>query len=237
MELILKNITKKYGNKTVLNDLSAVFSNGISAVLGPNGTGKTTLINIMCGYLKADRGQIIWNGTELTDPKCSFCASVGYVPQTMAVYPFMTAEEYLNYMGLLKGISKSELRDDIVNALKAVNLETAKRYKISALSEGMKRRLLISQALLGNPKIMIMDEPTAGLDPGQRISFKNMIADFSESRIIILATHIVPDVDNLAQDLYFLKNGMLEKMAQKIDRSGKMFHMTPLEKIYNDLYN
>ena len=233
----MNNISKSYGSKQVLNSLSPCFDIGINAVLGPNGAGKSTLINIICGILKADSGDVVWNGENIYSKKCSMVSELGYIPQSIAMYPDFCEDEYLFYISALKKIPVERRRREVMRVLKTVGLSKYHSCKIKTLSEGMKRRLLIAQALLGDPKLLIMDEPTAGLDPGQRIAFKNLMSSLSESRIIIVATHIVPDVENIADKIMFLKKGSI--LTYDYDESAKGLKniMTPLEQEYYDVFD
>ena len=236
MKLQLENISKSYGSKQVLKDLSACFEPGINAVLGPNGSGKSTLINILCGNLKPDSGAVLWEGTDIMKCPDSFRSCLGYVPQTIAMYPEFTEEEYLGYVAMLKGISWQKLAGEIQRVLQYVNLEKERLQKTKALSEGMKRRLLIAQALLGEPKILIMDEPTAGLDPGQRIRFKKLLLELSADKVVIFATHIVPDVENIARKVFFIREGRLVQEESTQTDAGPSDFMTSLEKRYYSIY-
>ena len=236
MKLQIENISKEYGSKQVLKDLSACFEPGINAVLGPNGSGKSTLINILCGNLKPDAGTAYWNDTDIIKTPDSFRAALGYVPQTIAMYPEFTEDEYLGYMAVLKGIARQNRGDEVRRVLQCVSLEKEHRQKTKSLSEGMKRRLLIAQALLGNPKILIMDEPTAGLDPGQRILFKKMLLELAKDKIVIFATHIVPDVENIARKIFFIREGHLVQEEIIQTDAGSYDFMTSLEKRYYSIY-
>lgn len=235
MELILKNINKSYGSKQVLKNLSACFGIGINAVLGPNGSGKSTLISIICGNLMPESGEILWNGVSIVKKKSVFNNSLGYVPQTIAEYPDFSEDEYLFYLAALKGIPTGIRKSEVERVLRAVDLHKEHALKIRTLSEGMKRRLLIAQSLLGDPKVLIMDEPTAGLDPGQRIAFKQMLEEISTEKVVIIATHIVPDIENLAGNIMFLKNGHLDVVKNEFSSANHQL-MTPLERAYYSYY-
>ena len=194
------------------------------------------MINIVCGNTRPDSGTVLWNNIDARKGSSKFSASLGYVPQTIAMYPEFTGKEYLYYLGSLKEIPADSTSGEVRRVLNTVGLYDDRNYRIKTLSEGMKRRLLIAQALLGDPDLLIMDEPTAGLDPGQRIAFKKMISELSQDKIIILSTHIVPDVENLPCRILFLKNGTITLIDDTVyNKDGKEI-TTPLEKLYNRFY-
>lgn len=236
MKLILNNIYKSYGSKQVLADVNACFDTGVNAVLGPNGSGKSTLINIICGNAKADSGDVFLDSLNVSKHANVLRSQLGYVPQTLAMYPNFSEDEYLQYMSILKGIPNTEQSNEVMRALLSVGLEKEHNHLIKSLSEGMKRRLLIAQSLLGDPKVLIMDEPTAGLDPGQRIKFKKMILELSKDKIIIFATHIVSDVENISSKVFFIKNGQLNLEIKMNEIEGQDSFMTPLEERYYSVF-
>ena len=235
MELVLDKIYKSYGSKRVLDDLSACFSIGVNAILGPNGSGKSTLINIICGNIKPDSGFVFWNNEDTRNKSCNLVSELGYVPQTLALYPDFNGEEYLSYIATLKNIPVKKRQEYVDRVLDIVDLHNVRLQKIKTFSEGMKRRILIAQSLIGDPKILIMDEPTAGLDPGQRIAFKKMIGSLSGSKTIIIATHIVPDVENIADKIFFLKDGGIMTLSNHFysDNDG---YISPLEREYYNVF-
>ncbi len=205
--LELKNIKKSFGKKKVLNGIDVKIENGIVGLLGVNGAGKTTLINIIIDVLKPDDGEVVFNGKNIKTMKKEYRNELGYMPQYCSYYPDFTAEEFLEYMCTIKGIKKDKKM--IEELLENVNLLDEKDNKVGTFSGGMRQRLGIAQAMINNPKILILDEPTAGLDPEERIRFRNMISDISKDRIIILATHIVGDVENIANELIIMKDGLI----------------------------
>lgn len=213
MELKMVGITKQYGKKMALNGFSSTMTAGIYGILGPNGAGKSTLMQILTGNLNATSGMIFWNGQNINELGSAFFEKIGYVPQVLAIYPDFTANQYLSYIGALKGMSKTEVKESCQKILEWVELQDVADKKVRTFSEGMKRRLLLGQGILGNPKILILDEPTAGLDPGQRIAVRNLIAEIAKDKIVILATHIVADVETVAKEVILLGNGKI--IAQK----------------------
>lgn len=202
VELVIENISKKYGEVYALRDVNIKLENGIYGLIGPNGAGKTTLIHIILGLLDSDQGRIMYDGTELKKYGDAFYNKVGYLPQYPQFYKNFTGEEFLLYMGALKGV-----KVDIEEIFRMVNLENDRTKKIGAYSGGMRQRLGIAQALLNNPEILILDEPTAGLDPAERIRFRNIISRLSSDRIVILATHIISDIEAIARKVILLNKG------------------------------
>ncbi len=205
MELSIKNITKTYGNKCALNDFSLDFSAGVYGLLGPNGAGKSTLIGTITGLVKPDHGTISYsdeNGAKLHE-------KLGYLPQYQSFYKNYSAPEFLKYMCALKNYKPDNLKKYCEELLELVNLSDVGNKKIGAFSGGMKQRLGIAQALIGEPKVLIFDEPTAGLDPKERVRFRNIISSLGSDRIVILATHIVSDISYIANEIILLNQGVM----------------------------
>lgn len=211
MKLILEGITKQFRKKKALNNFSISLENGIYGLLGPNGAGKTTLINIIVGILQPDLGTIKFNEMDIKNLGISYLDKVGYLPQNPLFYRNFKAIEFLNYMCVIKGISKAKSLARTEELLKMVNLWEERNKKVGAFSGGMKQRLGIAQALLNDPDIIILDEPTAGLDPKERIRFRNIISKISATKIILLATHIVSDIEYIANEVILIKDGNLIK--------------------------
>ncbi|ALS25564.1 ABC transporter ATP-binding protein [Paenibacillus sp. 32O-W] len=211
MKVTFKGISKRYKGKYALQDFSAELENGIYGLLGTNGAGKTTLINIFVGILKSDSGQVLIDGIDARSLGVNFLSRIGYLPQFPQFYKSFKVIEFLRYMCVLKGIPAEQGEKRAKELLEIVNLSDAAGKKIGALSGGMRQRVGIVQAMLNNPDILILDEPTAGLDPQERIRFRNLIAKFSENRTVLLATHIVSDIEFIANQVILLKNGRLLK--------------------------
>lgn len=222
MELKISHLSKKYRGVYALRDFSATLHNGVYGLLGTNGAGKTTLINTFMGILRADGGEIFMDGENIRNKGSDFFANVGYLPQYPQFYRDFTVDEFLRYMCVLKDISTERGHSRIRELLETVNLADAKDKKIGALSGGMRQRLGIAQAMLSDPGILILDEPTAGLDPRERIRFRNLISQFSEGRIVILATHIVSDVEFIANQILLLHEGSLLKQGTPAELSAEL---------------
>ena len=207
--LTIKNLTKAYGKKIALKDFSMEFKEGLYGILGANGAGKSTLMNLLTDNVARDSGEILYQGKEILEWKGRYRELIGYMPQQQGFYDEFSVEAFLRYMAELKGIKKKEARQQIKDVLEKVNLSEAAGKKIQALSGGMKQRVLLAQALLGSPKILILDEPSAGLDPKERIRLRDYIAELAKERIILLATHVVSDVESVADEVLLLKDGEL----------------------------
>lgn len=211
-KLELKKINKHYGKKKhALCDFSFDFTNGIYGLLGPNGAGKSTLMNIITDNLRPDKdgGKILWNGEETRILKDKFRSQMGFMPQQQNLYESMTARMFLNYIAALKCLDKKNAENEISEIIERVELTDSLDKKMGGFSGGMKQRVLIASALLGNPKLIILDEPTAGLDPKQRVIIRNLISSLAEDKIIIVSTHIVSDIENIAKEILFIKEGEL----------------------------
>lgn len=209
MVLSLNNVSKSYGNNKALDHFSAVLEPGIHALLGPNGSGKSTLMNILTDNLKADAGDINFDGENVLAMGSRFREKLGFMPQYPGLYPNFSVERFMWYMAALKGLNKNTAKTSIPEILAAVELDDVTGRKIGALSGGMKQRLALAQAVLGDPAILILDEPTAGLDPKQRITIRNYISRIAFNKIVIIATHVVSDIEFIARDVIFLKKGVI----------------------------
>lgn len=215
MKLDIKDISKSYvKKKNALSHVNISFTPGVYGLLGPNGAGKSTLINIITDNIKADSGQVFYNGEDIYSLKERYRDIIGYMPQQQVLYDNFSGEEFLWYMAALKGIDKKNCKKRINELLNMVNLYSEKDKKVGSYSGGMKQRILIAQAMLNDPDILIMDEPTAGLDPSERIRIRNFLSTISENKIIILATHIVSDIESIAKEIIILRDG-------KVINSGK----------------
>lgn len=208
-KLEIINLTKKYGNKTALNNFTYTFENGVYGLIGPNGAGKSTLMNILVDGISKTNGDVLYNGEKIEKLGKEYRNIIGYVPQQQGIYNNFSAEDFLNYMANLKGLNKKDISSKIKEVLEFVDLYGVRKNKLGGFSGGMKQRILIAQALLNNPEILILDEPTAGLDPKERIRIRNLIARISMNKIVIISTHIVSDIEFIAGNIVFLYGGKL----------------------------
>lgn len=206
MNLSIKNITKTYGEKRALNNFSMDFIPGVYGLLGPNGAGKSTLIGTIAGLVNPDKGSVSYSD----DSGMQLHEKLGYLPQYQSFYKNYSAAEFLKYMCALRGFKPDNLRKYCEDLLELVNLSDVGKKKIGAFSGGMKQRLGIAQALIGDPGVLIFDEPTAGLDPKERVRFRNIISSLGSNRIVILATHIVSDISYIANKIILLYNGEIK---------------------------
>lgn len=229
MTLSIQGITKSYGENRALCSFTAELTPGIYALLGPNGAGKSTLMNILTDNLKADRGEVLCDGENILDMGERYREKLGFMPQYPGLYPNFTVERFMWYMAALKGLSKAKAAEDIPNILRSVELDDVPKRRIGALSGGMKQRLGLAQAVLGDPELLILDEPTAGLDPKQRIAVRNFISRIALDKIVLIATHVVSDVEFIAKDIIMLKKGVIvdnappAALTAKIE--GKVWHL------------
>lgn len=238
-QLEIKTVSKHYGKKKALDGFTFTFTEGIYGLLGPNGAGKTTLMNLITGNLSADKdgGKILWNGEETSSLGEKFRRELGFMPQQQNLYDSMTAFDFLGYVSALKNLDKKKSEEEILSLLKKVELDDCSDKKIGGFSGGMKQRLLIASALLGSPKLLIMDEPTAGLDPKQRVIIKRLVSELSKDMIIIISTHIISDIENIAKEILLLRDGKiidsgtLEKLTEEIPIEEKS-----LENLYMHYY-
>lgn len=207
MKLEIINLSKSYGEVKALQSVNLCLEPGIYGLLGPNGAGKSTLINLLTDNVKRDHGQILWEGNEILKMGKLYRKILGYMPQQQGCYEDFAAGAFLVYIGQLKGMSPKEAQKKAVELLRKMNLEDVMYKKIGEFSGGMKQRLLLAQALLNDPKILILDEPTAGVDPQERIRIRNYISEIAADKIVILATHIVSDVEAIAKEIVLLKKG------------------------------
>lgn len=225
MELLLDRVTKQYSNKIAVDRISVKMRPGVIGLLGANGAGKTTLMRMICGILKPNSGRISFEGMDASEEM--YRDVLGYLPQDFGYYPNFTGMDFLMYMAALKGIDKVTARRKCTELLKTVNLEDAAKKKIKTYSGGMKQRIGIAQAVLNDPKVLILDEPTAGLDPKERVRFRNLIAELGKDAIVILSTHIVSDVEHIADRILMMKDGniIFDKNATDIHEDLEFLYL------------
>ena len=228
MKLTLENVGKRYrGNHWALRGFSLELGPGVLGLLGPNGAGKTTSMSILATITKATEGRVIWNGVDVAAKPDMLRSVLGYLPQDFGVYPNLNAVEFLEYLAAVKGLDAPTSRRRIDDLLNLVNLSDVRKRPLGGFSGGMKQRVGIAQALLNDPQLLIVDEPTAGLDPEERVRFRNLLSELSGERIVILSTHIVSDVEATATDIALLSQGTLiahaspEELLRKVE--GKVW--------------
>ena len=231
MELSIDRLTKQYQNKIAVDRISLRLNTGIYGLLGANGAGKTTLMRMVCGILKPTSGTITFDGIDVSEER--YRSMLGYLPQDFGYYPEFTGEDFLLYMAALKGMRKPQARRKTVELLKLVSLHDVAKKKIKTYSGGMKQRLGIAQALLNQPKLLVLDEPTAGLDPKERVRFRDLIKDLGKDSIVLLSTHIVSDIEHIADDILMMKSGQLIYQGKWTDKTGNLeeFYLKQFEEI------
>ena len=230
MELKTCGLTKQFGSKTAVKDLNITLTNGVYGLLGANGAGKTTLMRLLCNLQAPTSGQVFLGGKNIAGLGERYRALLGYLPQHFGYYPDFSALDFLLYVSAMKGLEEKAAQKKSKELLEAVGLSREAKQKIKTFSGGMKQRLGIAQAMLNDPHILILDEPTAGLDPKERVRFRNLISAFSKDRIVILSTHIVSDVEFVAEDIIMMKAGQVlhfgnpQEIVSEID--GKVWECT-----------
>ncbi|OIJ21294.1 ABC transporter ATP-binding protein [Anaerobacillus alkalidiazotrophicus] len=217
MRLTIENISKEFKDKKAVTRFSAELTEGVYALLGPNGAGKTTLMRMLADILKPSSGRILLNGKDISLMGDNYRDILGYLPQEFGLYKNFTAVRFLSYFASLKGLDKKEAVARVEEVLELVNLQKERKRKLGTYSGGMKRRLGIAQALLNDPKILIVDEPTAGLDPQERVRFRNLLSEIAGDRIVLLSTHIVSDIEYIAKEVLLMRQGELIQRS-KIER-------------------
>lgn len=222
LELRLDRVTKRFGTKTAVDDANFTLTNGVYGLLGANGAGKTTLMRMMSGLLAPDSGEIRFQGEQISRMGAEYRRILGYLPQDFGYYPDFTAERYLKYLAQLKALPPHRISEKMDEIWELTGLQDARRQKLKGFSGGMLRRLGIGQALLNDPEVLILDEPTSGLDPKERIRFRNIISSLGKDRIVLLSTHIVQDVEFIADEVFMMKKGRLTEAGNPREIAGKM---------------
>ena len=230
MELSVDRLTKHYGSKIAVDCVSVALKPGIYGLLGENGAGKTTLMRMLCAILESTSGEVFLDGREIVSMGAEYRDILGYLPQDFGYYPNYTAREFLLYMAALKGIPRDRAKKRAEELLEVAGLSEVAAKKIKTFSGGMKQRVGIAQALLNHPKLLILDEPTAGLDPKERVRFRNLISDYAADRIVILSTHIVSDIEAIADEVLLMKKGKLVSQGTVSELTkeaeGKVWELT-----------
>jgi ABC-type multidrug transport system ATPase subunit len=239
LQLSIENVSKRYGSGTwALRNFSLQLKPGVLGLLGPNGAGKTTLMSILATITRATEGGVLWNSTDLATQPDALRSVLGYLPQDFGVYPNLNAVEFLEYLAAVKGLDAISAKKRIDELLDLVNLTDVRKRPLGGYSGGMKQRVGIAQALLNDPQLLIVDEPTAGLDPEERVRFRNLLSELSGERIVILSTHIVSDVEATATDIALISQGTLvahaspEALLQKVE--GKVWEWVLPSTALND---
>lgn len=245
-KLEVQNVYKKYINQNAarggekyikaLDGVSLALTPGIYALLGPNGAGKSTLINILTRNLYQDKGQILWNGKGIIHLAEKYLKVIGYMPQQQAFYESFTGREFLVYIAALKALPKKECAKIIDETAQKVNLTKQLDRKINTYSGGMRQRLLCAAAVLGKPKLLIMDEPTAGLDPQERSRFKEMLKDLAQDSIVLIATHVVADIENISKEIIIMRSGKIADSGTPSELIEKYAQGENLEKVYLNIF-
>ena len=232
MELLIQNVCKQYkkGSVWALKDVSIRLTPGVYGLLGPNGAGKSTLMNILTDNLQYESGTITYDGKKIKSMGKEYRKRIGYMPQQQGLYEEFTAKRFLWYMAALKGLNHNDAKEQINQYVNLVNLSSKMNLKLKGFSGGMKQRVLIAQALLGDPEILIFDEPTAGLDPKERIHIRNFISELGNNRIVLLASHVVSDIESIAKEIILLKEGQVIKQDTSMNLlkmiQGKVYEVT-----------
>ena len=220
MELVIDRLTKQYKNKISVDRISVKLHKGVHGLLGENGAGKTTLMRMICGILKPTSGTVSFDKVDVSEE--SYRSVLGYLPQDFGYYPEFTGQDFLLYMAALKGLAKPQAKRKTAELLQLVSLQDVAKKKIKTYSGGMKQRLGIAQALLNQPKLLVLDEPTAGLDPKERVRFRNLIEDLGKESVVLLSTHIVSDVEHIADTVLIMKDGQLIYQDKWDDGKGNL---------------
>ena len=231
MELVIDHVSKQYKNKIAVDNVSVKLQQGVYGLLGANGAGKTTLMRMLCGILQPTNGTITFDGVDVSEE--AYRAVLGYLPQDFGYYPEFTAMDFLLYFAALKGIPKTQAKRKAKELLELVSLEEVARKKMKTFSGGMKQRLGIAQALLNEPKLVILDEPTAGLDPKERVRFRNLIENLGKDSIVLLSTHIVSDIEQIADEVLMMKDGRLIFQGKYEKQNGDLeeFYLSHFEEV------
>ena len=234
--LEIKNVSKKYKDKQALKPLSFKLGKGVYALLGPNGAGKSTLMNIMTDNLKTDSGNVLWQGQDLSKLGSDFRRILGYAPQQQGLYEDMTLSYFLRYLATLKMIPKKSIDAEVKRVTAIVNLEDQLHRKLGTFSGGMKQRALIAQAILGKPELIILDEPTAGLDPKERVRIRNLCERLGKEATVLVATHVVSDIETIAKEVLILKAGVVIAKESPINLINQFAPEQGLEEVYLEIF-
>lgn len=234
--LEIRDLSKSYRKRSALCHVDLKFDHGIYAILGPNGSGKSTLMNLICDQLRADEGEILWKGRPIQDWKARYHAVLGYAPQQQGLYDDMSGRRFLTYMALLKKVPKAEIAKEVERVAALVNMQEELERKCKAYSGGMKQRILVAQALLGKPELLVFDEPSTGLDPRERVSLRHVFQRMKETHTILIATHVVSDIEPIAKEVILLKQGEVIMHGRIPDLLSRQAGADDLESLYLRLF-
>lgn len=234
--LEIQEVSKSYGKKQALNHMSIKMTPGVYGILGPNGAGKSTLMKIITDNLVPDSGQVLWNGNTIFKKNRAYRKILGYAPQQQGLYDNFTGRKFLGYMAALKEIPKNQVENEIETVAKRVNLQDRLEDKIKNYSGGMKQRLLVAQAFMGEPELLVLDEPTAGLDPKERVRVRETLEEIAGNKIILVATHVVSDIESIAKEIIILKQGELVAMDSPENLIEKFAKGEDLEQVYMNIF-
>ncbi len=240
MKLTLKNITKEYQGKSAqkkvaLRNVSLDLSEGTYGLLGPNGAGKSTMMNIICENLRQTEGEVLWDGENIEKLGAEYRSHLGFAPQQQGLYDSFTGRRFLSYMATLKDLPKNIQGDEIQRVLEYVNLVGVADKPVRTYSGGMKQRILIAQAIMGNPKIIVLDEPTAGLDPKERIRIREKVRELGRDRIIMFSTHVVSDIESIAKEIILIKEGEIVDVGT-VENLCQKYKANSLEEVYLSIF-
>ena len=234
--LKIENLVKKYGDFTALNNVSLTIDEGVTGILGANGAGKSTLLNLITDNIKRTSGSILYNERDILELGSGYRKLLGYTPQLQGMYEDFTAGQFMRYIGSLKGMKHSVVKKETTELLSLVGLKEYASTKLGGFSGGMRQRVLLAAAMLDNPKILILDEPTAGLDPEERIRLRNHIAELAKDRVVIITTHIVSDIESIADKVVLLKKGEIIRYASPKELKQEVDEKTGKQNSLEDVY-
>ena len=234
--LEIQEVSKSYGKKQALNHMNIKLTPGVYGLLGPNGAGKSTLMKIITDNLVPDSGQVLWNGNTIFKKNRAYRKILGYAPQQQGLYDNFTGRKFLGYMAALKEIPKNQVENEIETVAKRVNLQDRLEDKIKNYSGGMKQRLLVAQAFMGEPELLVLDEPTAGLDPKERVRVRETLEEIAGNKIILVATHVVSDIESIAKEIIILKQGELVAMDSPVNLIERFAEGEDLEQVYMNIF-
>lgn len=235
--LEIKDLTKHYRNQPALQQVSITLRNGVYGLLGPNGAGKSTLMNIITDNLPPDSGQLCWDGAPIASLGRQYRRILGYTPQQQGLYDAFSGRRFLRYMAALKELPSKQIPDEVARTAGLVNLSDQLDKRLGAYSGGMKQRILVAQAMLGTPRLLVFDEPTAGLDPMERVRIRNLLASLAQERVVLIATHVVSDIESIADVILMLKKGRIISQGTPDELVNQLAPGKSLEDVYMHVFD